>query len=236
MVSAVLPAQRRGISRARFFWEQHFERFTTASLAHGQPFWFYVPVLAAALMPWTPLLMLLARRALYGDARRRFLLLWLLFVLVFFSFSKNKLPGYLLPLAPAGRGLDGDRIGGNQASALGAARRGALPDRHTGCPAGAAAGAGGGPFARAPARIPVDLAAAGSAGAGAFIGWSGKAAARLRWRPWPWRLTAGVVALKLIDLPAIDRAYSARPLWREIAARARPRVRCTTCTGAGATD
>jgi 4-amino-4-deoxy-L-arabinose transferase-like glycosyltransferase len=32
-----------------FFWEQHFARFTTASLAHGQPFWFYVPVLAAAL-------------------------------------------------------------------------------------------------------------------------------------------------------------------------------------------
>jgi hypothetical protein len=31
--------------------------------------------------------------------------------------------------------------------------------------------------------------------------------------------TAGVVALKLIDLPAIDRAYSARPLWREIAVR-----------------
>jgi hypothetical protein len=28
---------------------------------------------------------------------------------------------------------------------------------------------------------------------------------------------AGVTALKLIDLPAIDHAYSARPLWREIA-------------------
>ena len=90
-----------------FFWEQHFERFTTASLAHGQPFWFYVPVLAAALMPWTPALLLLARRALYHDGRRRFLLLWLLFVLVFFSFSKNKLPGYLLPLAPAAAALMG---------------------------------------------------------------------------------------------------------------------------------
>jgi hypothetical protein len=30
-------------------------------------------------------------------------------------------------------------------------------------------------------------------------------------------VTAGVVVLKLIDLPAIDRAASARPLWREIA-------------------
>ncbi len=75
-----------------FFWQQHFERYTTESLAHGQPFWFYVPVLLGALLPWTPLLALLARRALYTDARRRFLLLWFLFVWCFFRFRRTSCP------------------------------------------------------------------------------------------------------------------------------------------------
>ena len=92
-----------------FFWEQHFERFTSTSLAHGQPWWFYLPVLAASVMPWTPALPLLFRKALYGDTRRRFLLLWLVFGLIFFSLAKNKLPGYLLPLMPPAAALMGMR-------------------------------------------------------------------------------------------------------------------------------
>jgi hypothetical protein len=32
-------------------------------------------------------------------------------------------------------------------------------------------------------------------------------------------VAAGVTTLKRIDLPAIDRAYSARPLWQEIASQ-----------------
>jgi 4-amino-4-deoxy-L-arabinose transferase-like glycosyltransferase len=59
------------------------------------------PVLAAALMPWTPLFCCWRAARSMPMRRRRFLLLWLLFVVVFFSLSKNKLPGYLLPLAPA---------------------------------------------------------------------------------------------------------------------------------------
>jgi len=201
-----------------FFWEQHFERFTTTSLAHGQPFWFFVPVLAVALMPWTPALLLLARRGLYRDARRGFLLLWLLFVFIFFSFSKNKLPGYLLPLAPAAAALMG--------IALAEARRArwalpaaavclmAIPAALPMLPEALAAG-----LSRAPLPafqwtwlLPVALALGSY-----WLERQGRRAAALAIMAVA--VTGGVVALKLIDLPAIDRAYSARPLWREIAAR-----------------
>jgi 4-amino-4-deoxy-L-arabinose transferase-like glycosyltransferase len=90
-----------------FFWKHHFTRFSTGALLHEQPFWFYVPVLLAGLFPWTPLLVLLFKKSFYSDSRRRFFLLWVLFGLVFFSVSANKLPGYLLPLFPATAALLG---------------------------------------------------------------------------------------------------------------------------------
>jgi 4-amino-4-deoxy-L-arabinose transferase-like glycosyltransferase len=199
-----------------FFWEQHFERFTTPSLAHGQPFWFYAPVLAAALMPWTPALLLLARRALYRDARRRFLLLWLLFGLLFFSVSKNKLPGYLLPLAPPAAALMGISLAEARrtqwvlpAAALCLV---AVPMALPVLPGALAAG-----LSRAPLPsfhwtwfLPAVLAAG--------IYWlerHGRRAAALV--AMAVAVTAAVTALKAIGLPAIDRAYSARPLWRQIA-------------------
>ena len=90
----------------RAFWqefllEHHVARVYTDRLQHVQPWWFYLPVLAAGLFPWTPLAALLARRQLYGDVRLRFFAAWALFGLAFFSLVRNKLPGYLLPLLPA---------------------------------------------------------------------------------------------------------------------------------------
>ena len=38
-----------------FFVMHNVERFTSPVFHHTQPFWFYVPVLIAALLPWTPL-------------------------------------------------------------------------------------------------------------------------------------------------------------------------------------
>jgi len=39
-----------------FFWKHNVGRFLTANvLQHGQPFWFYIPIALAALLPWTPL-------------------------------------------------------------------------------------------------------------------------------------------------------------------------------------
>jgi 4-amino-4-deoxy-L-arabinose transferase-like glycosyltransferase len=76
-----------------------------AGTTHVEPFWFYLPVLAVGLIPWTvPVALAMvrlvrrrgdpsARTALYAGAG-------LLAGVVFFSISKSKLPNYLLPLMP----------------------------------------------------------------------------------------------------------------------------------------
>lgn len=91
-----------------FFVRHHFGRFTSGELQHVKPWHFYLPITPALLLPWTPLLILLIRRAeWYRDPRRRFLLLWALFGLALFSAATNKLPGYVLPLLPALAALAG---------------------------------------------------------------------------------------------------------------------------------
>src|SRR5260370_4440717 len=89
------------------FWEQQVGRFRSAALQHAQPVWFYLPVLAAALFPWTPVAALFLRRNAHADERRTLLLLWLVFGLIFFSAFLNKLPGYILPLLPPPAALMG---------------------------------------------------------------------------------------------------------------------------------
>src|SRR5580704_9022414 len=83
-----------------FFWKHHFGRFLNSALQHERPVWFYVPVLLAGVFPWTPLLALLFSPRLFQDRRARFLLAWFAWGFLFFSVSRNKLPGYLLPLLP----------------------------------------------------------------------------------------------------------------------------------------
>jgi 4-amino-4-deoxy-L-arabinose transferase-like glycosyltransferase len=90
-----------------FFLKHHFERFLTGALQHEQPFWFYVPILVAGFFPWSPLLLLLFEKRIYKDQRVVFLLGWLAWGFLFFSVSRNKLPGYLLPLFPAAAALIG---------------------------------------------------------------------------------------------------------------------------------
>jgi 4-amino-4-deoxy-L-arabinose transferase-like glycosyltransferase len=84
-----------------FFWKHHIARFFSTQLEHVQPIWFYVPVLLAGLFPWTPLFALLGQRKTWDDPRIRSLGWWVLIGFLFFSISKGKLPGYLLPLIPA---------------------------------------------------------------------------------------------------------------------------------------
>lgn len=82
-----------------FFLKQHFQRFYSKSLEHVQPWYYYLPVLLAVLFPWTPLFVWLKTRLVW-DQRRRFLLCLILFAVIFFSASLNKLAGYLLPVVP----------------------------------------------------------------------------------------------------------------------------------------
>jgi len=84
-----------------FFLEHQLGRFHSGALKHEQPFWFYVPVLLGSLFPWTALLVLPFRRALYRESHARVLGAVALWGFVFFSMTTNKLGGYLLPLLPA---------------------------------------------------------------------------------------------------------------------------------------
>jgi 4-amino-4-deoxy-L-arabinose transferase len=84
-----------------YFWQQQVGRFDSLALHHGQPFWFYAPVLLLGLFPWTPLFALLARSKTYDDVRVGSLAIWLVLALAFLSAFTNKLPGYLMSLLPA---------------------------------------------------------------------------------------------------------------------------------------
>jgi 4-amino-4-deoxy-L-arabinose transferase-like glycosyltransferase len=93
-----------------FFLQHNLERFATNLYHHKQPFWYFVPVLLLGAMPWTALVIAgwvetikrwrepLAARE---EALERFLLTWTAVVVVFFSISSSKLPGYILPAVPA---------------------------------------------------------------------------------------------------------------------------------------
>jgi 4-amino-4-deoxy-L-arabinose transferase-like glycosyltransferase len=111
----VLVALRNGTPFLEdFFWKHHVARFLTNALQHERPFWFYVPVLIAGFFPWSPLLAALFEKRMYQDARNRFLLAWFAWGFVFFSVSRNKLPGYLLPLLPALAALIGIALAESQ--------------------------------------------------------------------------------------------------------------------------
>ena len=114
-----------------FFWQHNLERYSTNLYHHRQPIFYYLIVLIVGLLPWTAL----SLRALAdgiaesiaewkvrfkpqryvghvraGDAFPEFLVLWVLFPIVFFSFSDSKLPGYILPSIPPLAILTGDYL------------------------------------------------------------------------------------------------------------------------------
>ena len=104
----VLCARRNPDFFRIFIIEHNFKRFLTPEFQHIQPFWFYGEVLLIALLPWTTLAMwslivgsekLIRLKQL--SANSLFFLTWALFCLVFFSISRSKLPGYILPALPA---------------------------------------------------------------------------------------------------------------------------------------
>lgn len=97
-----------------FILQHNLERFATNLYYHTQPFWYYVPVVLLALVPWTVFVVAASVETIRvwraegkaffqsGDALNAFLLIWLVVPALFFSFSKSKLPGYILPSVPAG--------------------------------------------------------------------------------------------------------------------------------------
>jgi 4-amino-4-deoxy-L-arabinose transferase-like glycosyltransferase len=119
-----------------FFVEHNLERFGTNLYQHSQPFWYYIPVFVLATLPWTvfglPALVEAGRDAIKqlrgvntepstdaeaddettttDDGLSGFLFLWIVIPILFFSISRAKLPGYILPSIPAAALLTADYL------------------------------------------------------------------------------------------------------------------------------
>ena len=92
----------------RFFIYEHYTRFTTKDLGRYQPWYYFIPILLAGMLPWTLLMfdtLINTWRGskLTGKAfnAANFLLVWAVFIYLFFTVSGSKLPSYLLPMFPA---------------------------------------------------------------------------------------------------------------------------------------
>lgn len=91
-----------------FFIQEHFLRYTTKMHHRYAPFWFYLPLIPAAVMPWTAFFIALLSRKSSVRApcspsmkdANTFLLTWFGVILLFFSFSASKLIPYIVPCLP----------------------------------------------------------------------------------------------------------------------------------------
>lgn len=87
----------------------HIQRFLGKDFGHVAPFWFYIPMLLVGMYPWSAFAPIIGWQALSGWRGERektscawaMWAFWALVVVVFFSLSRSKLPGYVLPAVPA---------------------------------------------------------------------------------------------------------------------------------------
>lgn len=92
-----------------FFVAEHIQRFATTKFHRMKPFWYYFEILFGGLLPWIFFLpsavryFLQERASIPAQKREATLLIciWALFIFIFFSLSKAKMPMYILPMFPA---------------------------------------------------------------------------------------------------------------------------------------
>lgn len=101
-----------------FFIHEHFMRYATDAARRKGPVYYFIWILLIGMLPWLAVML----DTLWQAARKRnrkggkldrsalILLIWTIFVLVFFSISKSKLPSYILPIFPALGLLMGKRL------------------------------------------------------------------------------------------------------------------------------
>jgi 4-amino-4-deoxy-L-arabinose transferase-like glycosyltransferase len=101
-----------------FFIQHHFARYVSNKYHHPQPIYFYPVIILMLALPWSVHLVSALAKVRTWEWRgedslsviRVFSIAWLLFPLVFFSFSGSKLPGYVLPVLPGVALLVADRL------------------------------------------------------------------------------------------------------------------------------
>ena len=93
-----------------YFIGEHFRRFFESSYSHGQPIYYYVPVVAAGLLPWTLIVPFIPWRSLERNPARRFCIISAAVIFAVFSLARAKLVPYILPAIPPLAVLLADRI------------------------------------------------------------------------------------------------------------------------------
>lgn len=108
-----------------FIVEHNLARFSSNLYHHPEPFWYYIPVAALALVPWIVFVcaaFIESVRAWWREGKSDpadpdlelqfglFACCWLVLPILFFSISQSKLPGYILPAVPAGAILLADYL------------------------------------------------------------------------------------------------------------------------------
>ncbi len=85
-----------------FFLQHHLMRYTSTQFHRAEGVFFLVPMLLLGMYPWTGGILCGFRGERSNEERKliRFSAVWLIASFVFFSLSRSKLPGYILPVAP----------------------------------------------------------------------------------------------------------------------------------------
>ncbi len=87
-----------------FFVREHFLRYATTLHARDHTVLFYIPVVLLGTLPWSAFLLkalkegVRKRTPLFEAAERQLLLIWIFFILSFFSISSSKLIPYIAPI------------------------------------------------------------------------------------------------------------------------------------------
>jgi 4-amino-4-deoxy-L-arabinose transferase-like glycosyltransferase len=94
---------------------EHLQRFLESG--HNRPgsWWYYIPILLLGFMPWTPAIIRQLGRwpkipRPGGFSHELFCIAWVVAIVAFFSISRSKLPGYIIPVFPALALVAGSRL------------------------------------------------------------------------------------------------------------------------------
>lgn len=83
--------------------EESFHRFTTGSFQRSKPFYYYPLIVAGTFLPWSLLfpgcIIAVWKKRSQWARIDRLCVVWTMVVLIFFSFSNSKMPGYILSLS-----------------------------------------------------------------------------------------------------------------------------------------
>lgn len=92
-----------------YIMRQHVLRFLGRDFGHNEPSWYYIPLLASNMFPWSVFVPVAWWKGLRVwrspreslDCMMAMWAVWAMVVILFFSVSASKLPSYVLPALPA---------------------------------------------------------------------------------------------------------------------------------------